>query len=814
MDYTHGRIEQIKIESEVKKSYINYAMSVIVSRALPDVRDGLKPAHRRILYAMHEMGFTPDKAYKKSARIVGEVLGKYHPHGDMVIYDTMVRLVQTFSSRYPLIDGHGNFGSIDGDSAAAMRYTEARLDPLAMDMLDELDKKTVNMGPNFDDTLEQPLVLPARFPNLLANGTSGIAVAMASNIPPHNLSELIDAVTALIDRPEMTVHELAEHVKGPDFPTGGLILGREGFMQAYETGRGSVRIRSKTRLEKMNNGKTRIIVSEIPYQVNKAKMIERIAELVRDKQIDGITDLRDESDRDGIRVVIELRRDAQSEVILKQLFKHSQMETTFGVNMLSLVDGQPKTLTLKEMLYYFVEHQKDVVTRRTQFDLDKAEARAHILAGLRRALDFIDAIIALIRASLSTEEAKKGLMEQFTFSDKQAQAILDMRLARLTGLERNKLEDEEREVLALIAELRKILGDEAVLLEIIKSEIAEIKKRHGDPRRSEVVEALGDVGALDLIAEEDVVVTLTHQGYIKRLPLETYRSQRRGGRGITAMGTREEDFVENLFITTTHHYLYFLTNKGKIYRTKVHEIPEASRQARGLALVNLISLEAKEKITAVIPVREASGEEEYLFMATRQGMVKKTLLAEYASMRSNGIIGISLREGDELISVRLTNGQQEIVLGTRMGMAIRFDEKDVRPMGRDTQGVKGIELDQGDCCIGMDIVREGVDILVVTQNGFGKRSAIEEYRKQTRGGKGIRTVKMSERNGQVVCLRAVNSEDDLMVITEQGIIIRMDMRSISQLGRSTQGVTIIRLDQGDSVVAIARVVQKAEVQEQ
>ena len=813
MDYTHGRIEQIKIESEVKKSYINYAMSVIVSRALPDVRDGLKPAHRRILYAMHEMGFTPDKAYKKSARIVGEVLGKYHPHGDMVIYDTMVRLVQTFSSRYPLIDGHGNFGSIDGDSAAAMRYTEARLDPLAMDMLDELDKKTVNMGPNFDDTLEQPLVLPARFPNLLANGTSGIAVAMASNIPPHNLSELIDAVTALIDRPEMTVHELAEHVKGPDFPTGGLILGREGFMQAYETGRGSVRIRSKTRLEKMNNGKTRIIVSEIPYQVNKAKMIERIAELVRDKQIDGITDLRDESDRDGIRVVIELRRDAQSEVILKQLFKHSQMETTFGVNMLSLVDGQPKTLTLKEMLYYFVEHQKDVVTRRTQFDLDKAEARAHILAGLRRALDFIDAIIALIRASLSTEEAKKGLMEQFTFSDKQAQAILDMRLARLTGLERNKLEDEEREVLALIAELRKILGDEAVLLEIIKSEIAEIKKRHGDPRRSEVVEALGDVGALDLIAEEDVVVNLTHQGYIKRLPLETYRSQRRGGRGITAMGTREEDFVENLFITTTHHYLYFFTNKGKIYRTKVHEIPEASRQARGLALVNLISLEAKEKITAVIPVREASGEEEYLFMATRQGMVKKTLLAEYASMRSNGIIGISLREGDELISVRLTNGQQEIVLGTRLGMAIRFDEKDVRPMGRDTQGVKGIELDQGDYCIGMDMVREGVDILVVTQNGFGKRSAIEEYRKQTRGGKGIRTVKMSERNGQVVSLRAVNSEDDLMVITEQGIIIRMDMKSISQLGRSTQGVTIIRLDQGDSVVAIARVVQKAEAQE-
>jgi len=813
MDYTHGRIDQIKIEDEVKKSYINYAMSVIVSRALPDVRDGLKPAHRRILYAMHEMGFTPDKSYKKSARIVGEVLGKYHPHGDMVIYDTMVRLVQTFSSRYPLIDGHGNFGSIDGDSAAAMRYTEARLDSLAMDMLDELDKKTVNMGPNFDDTLEQPLVLPARFPNLLANGTSGIAVAMASNIPPHNLSELIDAVIALIERPDMTVAELAEHVKGPDFPTGALILGREGFLQAYETGRGSVRIRSKTRLEKMTSGKTRIVVSEIPFQVNKAKMIERIAELVRDKQIEGITDLRDESDRDGIRVVIELRRDANSDVILKQLFKHSQMENTFGINMLSLVDGQPRTLTLKEMLHYFIEHQKDVVTRRTQFDLDKAEARAHILAGLRRALDFIDAIIALIRSSLNAEEAKKGLIEQFTFSDKQAQAILDMRLARLTGLEREKLEDEEREILALIAELRKILGDETVLLEIIKTEIAEIKKRHGDPRRTEVVEAIGDLGALDLIAEEDVVVTLTHQGYIKRLPLETYRSQRRGGRGVTAMGTREEDFVENLFITTTHHYLYFVTNKGKIYRTKVHEIPEASRQARGLALVNLISLEAKEKITAVIPMREASSEQEHLFMATRQGMVKKTLLAEYASMRSNGIIGIALREGDELIAVRLTNGQQEIVLGTRLGMAIRFDEKDVRPTGRDTQGVRGIELEQGDYCIGMDIVREGVDILVVTQNGFGKRSAIEEYRKQTRGGKGIRTVKMTEKNGQVVSLRAVSSEDDLMVITEQGIIIRMDMRSISQLGRSTQGVTIIRLDQGDSVVAIARVVQKADVQE-
>ncbi|MBT9134996.1 MAG: DNA gyrase subunit A [Firmicutes bacterium] len=810
MDYTHGRIEKIKIEDEVQKSYINYAMSVIVARALPDVRDGLKPAHRRILYAMHELGFTPDKPHKKSARIVGEVLGKYHPHGDGVIYDTMVRLVQGFSSRYPLIDGHGNFGSIDGDSAAAMRYTEARLETFAMDMLADLDKNTVNMGPNFDDTLEQPLVLPARIPNLLANGTSGIAVAMASNIPPHNLSELIDAVIAMIDNPEITIAELTQHIKGPDFPTGGLILGRDGFMQAYHTGRGSVRIRSKTRLEKMHNGKTRIIVNEVPYQVNKAKMIERIAELVRNKQIEGITDLRDESDREGIRVVIELRRDANSEVILNQLHKHSQMETTFGVILLALVDGQPRTLTLKEMLHYYLQHQKEVVSRRTKFDLDKAEARDHIIAGLLHALDHIDAIISTIRASATTELAKQNLMAAFTFSEKQAQAILDMRLARLTGLEREKLENEKRELAALINQLKNILGDEKILLALIKSEISDIKRRHGDARRSEIVETVADLGTLDLIAEEDVVVTLTHQGYIKRLPLETYRSQRRGGRGVTAMGTREEDFVENLFITTTHHYLYFFTSKGRVYRTKVHEVPEASRQARGLALVNLIALEAKEKITAVIPLKETAATEEYLFMATRLGMVKKTSLMEYASIRNNGLIGISLKENDELIAVRVTDGQQEIVLGTRLGMAIRFDEGDVRAMGRDTQGVKGIQLEPGDYCIGMDIVKEGVALLVVTQNGFGKRSAIEEYRKQTRGGKGIRTVKMTERNGEVVCLRAVNSEDDLMVITEQGIIIRMDMRSISQLGRSTQGVTIIRLDQNDSVVAIARVVQKPE----
>lgn len=808
MEYTHGKIEPIKIEDEVKKSYINYAMSVIVSRALPDVRDGLKPAHRRILYAMYEMGFTPDKPYKKSARIVGEVLGKYHPHGDVLTYDTMVRMVQDFSSRYPLIDGHGNFGSPDGDSAAAMRYTEARLAKLAMEMLSDLDKKTVDMGPNFDDSLEQPLVLPARFPNLLANGTSGIAVGMASNIPPHNMTELIEGVNLLIENPDTTVHELMQKIKGPDFPTGGIILGREGFVQAYETGRGTIRIRSKTRIEKMNNGKMRIIVSELPYQIKQGQVVERIADLVRNKQIEGITDLRDESDRDGIRVVIELRRDVNANVILNQLYKHTQMEVSFGMNMLSLVDGQPKTLTLKEMLVYYLEHQKDVVTRRTKFDLEKAEARAHILEGLRVALDHIDEIISLIRASRDDEEAKTGLMSRFGLSDKQAQAILDMRLRRLTGLERDKIESEYLEVIKTIARLREILGNEQLVLAIIREEINAIKATYGDERRTEIMLSVEDRTAEDLIAEEDVVITLTHNGYIKRIPLDTYRLQRRGGRGITAMGTRDEDFVENLFITTTHHFICFFTNKGRVYRMKVHEIPDASRQARGVAVVNLISLESDEKVSAVIPIRDYAGEDNYLFMATKNGMVKKTALEEYATIRSNGLIGISLREGDELIGVRLTDGKQDVVLGTHNGMAIHFDEHDVRAMGRATQGVKGIDLSDDDYVIGMDIVKDGIDILVVSQNGFGKRTAIAEYRKQTRGGKGIQTIKMSSRNGHVVCLRAVSTDDDLMVITEQGIIIRMDVKSISRLGRSTQGVTIIKLDEGDLVVAIARVAQK------
>lgn len=808
MEIRHGKIEVINIEDEVKRSYINYAMSVIVSRALPDVRDGLKPAHRRILYAMLEMGFTPDKPYKKSARIVGEVLGKYHPHGDGVVYDTMVRLVQDFASRYPLIDGHGNFGSMDGDSAAAMRYTEARLAPLAMELLADLDKQTVDMGPNFDDSLEQPLVLPARFPNLLANGTAGIAVGMASNIPPHNLGELIDAVHALIENPNITVAELMAYVKGPDFPTGGLILGREGFTSAYETGRGSVRIRSRTRIEKMSNGKHRIVVNEVPYQVNKAKLIECIAELVRDKKVEGITDLRDESDRDGVRVVIELKRETNPTVVLNQLYKHSQLEISFGINMLALVGGQPRTLNLKQMLEYYLEHQQDVYTRRTKFELAKAEERAHILEGLRIALDNIDAIIALIRASRTDDEAKQGLMREFALSEKQAQAILDMRLRRLTGLERDKVEDEYREIIKTIARLNAILNNKKLLLAMIKKEIGTIKEEHADARRSEIVAGVNEPAAEDLIAEEDVVITLTHHGSIKRLPLDTYRNQRRGGRGVTGMGTREEDFVESLFITTTHHSLYFFTNKGRVYRLKVHEIPEASRQAKGLAVINLISLEAEEKVNAVIPIRNEADDNAYLFMATKNGMVKKTSLSEYANIRANGLIGISLREGDELIGVRLTDGNSDVVLGTRLGLAIRFDEQDVRPLGRATQGVKGIDLGEGDFCIAMDIVRSGVDLLAITEHGYGKRTEIGEYRQQSRGGKGIQSIKSSQRNGHVVCLRAVSTEDELMVISEQGIIIRTDVKSIPVLGRTTQGVKIIRLDEGDKVVAIARVAAK------
>lgn len=801
----------VDIDQEMKKSYLSYAMAVIVGRALPDVRDGLKPVHRRILYAMGELGFTPDKPYKKSARIVGEVLGKFHPHGEGAVYDTMVRMAQDFNSRYLLIDGHGNLGSIDGDSPAAMRYTEARLAPLAMEMLRDIEKNTVDFGPNFDDTIQEPLVLPARFPNLLVNGSSGIAVGMATNIPPHNLGEVIDGLVALIDNPDISIDKLMTYIKGPDFPTGAFIMGKDGIRSAYKTGRGSIRIRAKAHIEKQSNGKQRIVVSEIPYQVNKAKLIERIAELaVKEKRIDGITGLNDESDReDPVRIVIELRRDANPNVVLNQLYKHSQMQVTFGVIMLALVDGEPKVLNLKQILHYYLEHQKQVVTRRTHYELQKAEDRAHILEGYQIALDHIDEVIALIRRSRNDEEARVGLMQNFGLSEKQAQAILDMRLRRLTGLEREKIDAEYAELQQTIARLRAVLADEKLLLDVIRQELLAIKEKYADPRRTEITVAVGDLDIEDLIADEDTVITITHQGYIKRLPVDTYRSQRRGGRGITAMGTKDEDFVEHLFITTTHHYLLVLTNRGLVYRTKVYEIPEASRQARGIPIVNVIPLAADERISAVIPIRKFE-EDKYLFLATEQGLVKKTALTEYASVRANGLIGISLREDDQLIGAKLVTDGDEAIISTRNGLAIRFHTSDVRPMGRTAQGVRGINLADNDQVIDMDIVRENADLLVVTENGFGKRTPISEYRRQFRGGKGIQTIRPSKRNGKVVGIKMVRQEDDVMLITAEGIIIRMAVQDISQMGRSTKGVTLIRLEENDTVVALARVAQKEE----
>lgn len=810
MEFDHGKIQPVDIEEEMKRSYLTYAMTVIVGRALPDVRDGLKPAHRRILYAMGELGFTPDKSYKKSARIVGEVLGKFHPHGDTVVYDTMVRMEQDFVSRYPLIDGHGNFGSIDGDSPAAMRYTEARLAPLAMEMLADIDKETVDFGLNFDETLKEPLVLPSRFPNLLANGSSGIAVGMATNIPPHNLGEVIDGAIALIDNPELSVDELMTYIKGPDFPTGAYIMGRDGIRSAYRTGRGSIKIRAKARIEQMNNGRHRIVVSEIPYQVNKAKLIERIAELaVKEKKIEGISDLRDESDRDElVRIVIELRRDANPNIVLNQLYKHSQLQTTFGTIMLALVDGQPRVLSLKQMLHYYILHQKDVVTRRTRYELGKAEDRAHILEGYRIALDNIDAVISLIRASRTTEEARNGLMANFGLSEKQAQAILDMRLQRLTGLERQRIEDEYAELQKLIAHLREVLANEQLLYGIIKDEMLAIRKKYADPRRTEIMASVDELETEDLIADEDVVITLTHHGYVKRLPVDTYKSQRRGGRGITAMGTKADDFVEHLFITSTHKFILFFTNFGLAYRIKVYEIPEASRQAKGTAIVNLLPLQPGEKITAVIPIKEFLGDQ-WLLFATRHGLVKKTYLKDYNSVKSHGLIAINLREGDELIGVKLVERNDEIIMSTGRGMSIRFSSQDVRPMGRASIGVKGIEL-VDDYVIDMDVVRDNADLLVVTEHGYGKRTPLSEYRAQKRGGKGVQTIRPSRRNGKVVGIKVVRADDEVMLITAEGIIIRTEVRGISEMGRATQGVTLIKPQEGDSVVALARVAVKEE----
>lgn len=799
-----GKVIPIDINEEMKHSYLDYAMSVIVGRALPDVRDGLKPVHRRILYAMHQLGLTPDRPHRKSAHIVGEVMSKFHPHGDMAIYDALVRMAQDFASRYPLVDGHGNFGSVDGDAPAAMRYTEARMARITMAMLADIDKNTVDFIPNYDGSTEEPAVLPSRIPNLLVNGSSGIAVGMATNIPPHNLGEIIDGVIKLIDNPEVTIPELMQVIKGPDFPTGGKIMGRQGIREAYQTGRGTIKVRAQASIEKISGGKNAIVVHEIPFMVNKARLIEKIAELVREKKIEGITDLRDESDRQGMRIVIELRRDAKPRVVLNQLYKHTQMQETFGVIMLALVNGQPQVLNLRQMLYHYLDHQKEVVIRRTRFDLEKAEARAHIVEGLRVALDHIDEVINTIRSSRTVEIAKNALMEKFSFSEKQAQAILDMRLQRLTGLERDKLEEEYKELLEKIAYLRGILADERKVLQVIKEELLEMRQKFADPRRTVISDEDSSLEVEDLIPDEEVVITITNQGYIKRMPLDAYRSQRRGGRGVTAMGTKEEDFVRHLFITSTHHYFLFFSNQGKVYRLKVHEIPEASRQSKGTALVNLLYIGQQERITAVIPVREFS-KGLYLFMATRAGVVKKTELEQFDTSRRDGIIAIKLDERDELVDVKLTTGTEEIILGTRQGLAIRFSEKEVLPYGRTARGVKGISLQPGDMVVAMDIVRPDGDVLVVTDNGYGKRTPVSEYRLQARGGKGIISARVTERNGPVSAMLVVKPEEEIMVISAEGIIIRLKASEISSMGRAAQGVMLMRLGPGDRLVDAALV---------
>jgi DNA gyrase subunit A len=805
-ELTDGKILPVILEEEMKKSFLDYAMSVILDRALPDVRDGLKPVHRRILYGMYESGTTPDKPYRKSARIVGDVMGRYHPHGDAAIYDTMVRMAQDFSFRHMLVDGHGNFGSVDGDPPAAMRYTEVRMAKLAMEMLADIDKKTVDFKPNFDESLEEPIVLPSRFPNLLVNGSSGIAVGMATNIPPHNLGEVIDGAVLLIDNPEAEDKDLLKIIKGPDFPTGGYILGRDGIKNAYLKGKGSVKIRAKAKIEEMNGNKHRILVNELPYQVNKARLIEHIADLVRRKVIDGITDLRDESDRNGMRIVIELRRDVNPNIILNQLFKHTSMQQSFGVNMMVLVDNTPRVLSLREILHYYLEHQREVVTRRTQFDLSKAEDRAHILEGLRIALDHIDEVISLIRSSRTVDVAKEGLMTKFGLSEKQAQAILDMRLQRLTGLERDKIESEYAELLKLIAYYRDLLADVHQIMMVIKKELLAIKEKFADPRRTEIMVGEGEEFAVeDLIADEDIVVTITHFGYIKRLPVTTYRSQRRGGRGITGISPKEEDFVEHLFITSTHQTILFFTNQGRVYRLKGFEVPEAGRQARGTAIINLVQVEPGERINAVIPIKDFDNES-FLLMCTKKGIVKKTALTEFQTNRKGGLIAINLDDQDELIAVKLTDGSKEAIIVTEKGQAIRFPETDVRTLRRASRGVKGITLAPNDLVVGMDIPREGAALLVITSAGIGKRTALSEYRIQSRGGKGVKTMKLTKKHGLIVGIKVVSESDELMVITAEGVIIRTKVRDISETGRDTQGVKIMKPDNDDRIVALARVV--------
>lgn len=805
------KIVPVSLEEEMKSSYIDYSMSVIVARALPDVRDGLKPVHRRVLFGMHQLGMTYNKPYKKSARIVGEVLGKYHPHGDTAVYDTMVRMVQDFSLRYPLIDGQGNFGSVDGDQAAAMRYTEARLGKIADEMLRDLDKDTVNFVSNFDDSLQEPSVLPSYLPNLLVNGSSGIAVGMATNIPPHNLNEIIDGLIALIKNPEITSEKLMKYVTAPDFPTAGIIYGYEGVKEAYLTGRGRIILRAKANVETLKNNRENIIITELPYQVNKANLIEKMADLVREGKLTDISNLRDESDRDGMRVVVELKRDAQPSVVLNQLFKHTAMQTTFGVIMLALVNGVPKVLTLKEMMQHFIEHRMDVLIRRTKYELDTAERRAHILEGYIIALDNIDAVIETIKKSKDTETAKNNLMKKFKLSEIQAKAILDMRLQRLTGLERKKIEDEYREVIKLIEKLKGILASEEKRYLVIKEELLDIKERYGDERRTEIIYNYEEFSLEDTIAEEDVVVTISHKGFIKRFPVSGYRKQGRGGKGVTGAGTKDDDFIEHMFIASTHHYIMFFTDKGKVYWLKVFEIPEGGRATRGRSIINLIEKGADEEIAAFVSVKEFN-DDNYLFMATEKGTIKKTVLSAYGNVRKGGINAINVADGDRLISVKMSDGSNDIVLGTRNGFAIRFNEKDVRDMGRTATGVRGVNLGKGDIVVGLLVIKRNDNILVVTENGFGKRSDINDYRITRRGGKGVITVKTTDKVGKMIAMMEVVDGDEFVIISSRGMVIRQSVKEIRVMGRNTQGVRVIRLNEGDKIADIAKVVPEEEAE--
>lgn len=802
-----SKIIPIEISQEMKKSYIDYSMSVIVGRALPDVRDGLKPVHRRILYSMIEQGITPDKPYRKSARIVGDVLGKYHPHGDSSVYMAMVKMAQDFATRGLLVDGQGNFGNVDGDSPAAMRYTEARMSRLATELLRDIDKETVDFGPNFDESLQEPLVLPAKYPNLLVNGSNGIAVGMATSIPPHNLGEVIDATVHYIDNRDCTTEDLMEHIAGPDFPTGAMIIGTEGIKEAYRTGRGKVRVRARAEIEELPKGKQQIVITEIPFQVNKSRLVERIADLVRDKKVEGISDLRDETNRHGIRVVIELKRDVNANIILNNLYKHSQLEETFSIINLAIVDKTPKVLNLKQYLECYVDHQKDVITRRTQFELKKAQARAHILEGLKIALDNIDRVISIIRGSENGQIAKEKLIEEFALSDIQAQAILDMRLQRLTGLERDKIDNEYKELMERITYLESILADENKLFGVIKDEMLAIKDKYADPRRTEIKPAEGEIALKDLYEEEEIAITLTHLGYIKRLPADTYKSQKRGGRGISALTTREEDFVTDLISTTTHSLMLFFTNRGRVYKLNAYEVPEGKRTSKGTAIVNLLQLNPGEKIARTISFNTDSKENEdlkYLLFATKSGIVKKTPISDFKNINKSGLIAINLKDGDELIGVNRTNGEEDIILVTENGMSIRFNENDVRSMGRTATGVKGITLSKGDHVVSMDLISNGADLLVVSEKGFGKRTETEEYRPQIRAGKGIKTYNINSKTGKLVGATLVDEDDEMMMINSNGVLIRIRVNEISIFGRVTSGVKLMKTDEEVEVVSIAK----------